>query len=133
MYLTISVIVINSNAFFQSAFLSSLISERFSSLGDFEDCMSVSGVENVLHTNNNTFSKKIVSSQYCLVRAQSPWPYPSEKETFQMKESTNHMVRLAHNWLARRNQINFLNGICVPSVCNTKQLTDLIDECSEKK
>ncbi|KAH9398011.1 hypothetical protein TYRP_019385 [Tyrophagus putrescentiae] len=125
--------VINSNALFQSAFLSSLISERFSSLGDFEDCMSVSGVESVRHTdnnNNNTSPRKIVSAQYCLVRVQSPSlpPYPSEKETFQIKSSPNHMVKLANNWLARRNQINFLSGICVPSVCNTGQLTDLIDE-----
>lgn len=130
--------MINSNALFQSAFLSSLISERFSSLGDFEDCMSVSGVESVRHTdnnNNNTSSGKIVSAQYCLVRVQSPSlpPYPSEKETFQIKSSPNHMVKLANNWLARRNQINFLSGICVPSVCNTGQLTDLIDECNGEK
>lgn len=94
--------------------------------------MSVSGVESVPHTDNNK-SRKSVGAKYCLVRLQTPQkPYPSKGETFQMKGSTNEVMELASEWLAKRNRIHFLSGICVPSACNTEQLTDLIVECNNQ-
>src|SRR5699024_7362185 len=110
--------VINSNSFLSRDFVSSLISEQYSNLGDFDECLEV---------NNEQW---LFRSKYCLVSVNTPilGQFDSANEVIQ-NVSSDYFIELAHNWLDIRNRFPFMHGVCVPSICTSVQLERLIQKC----
>src|SRR5690625_3649926 len=110
--------VINSNSFMSRDFVSSLISEQYSNLGDFDECLEVNK------------EQLLFRSKYCLVSVNTPTlgQVDSANEVMQ-NFSTDYFTELAHNWLTVRNRFPFMHGVCVPSICTSAQLERLIQKC----
>ncbi|KAH9404123.1 hypothetical protein TYRP_014639, partial [Tyrophagus putrescentiae] len=94
---------------------SSLLSESLSSLGDFDQCLSA---KPFLHH----FRPK-----YCLVHVMTP-QFPFEFTFPPSKESTSYLLKLSHQWAVARNRLTMLAGVCLPSVCSSKEIQKLLEK-----
>lgn len=118
--------MINSNRFFTSDPISRLLSEETSSLGDFDDCLTVA---NVPIEGSAPSSKQQFSGMYCLVSVDSPPLSVQVNQTNANQTASDHLQVIARKWLLAENGIQYLQGICAPSLCSSEQLTTLIRKC----
>lgn len=118
--------MINSNGFFTSDPISRLLSEETSSLGDFDDCLTVA---NVPIEGSAPSPKQHFSGMYCLVSVDSPPLSVQVKQTSAKETANDHLQVIARKWLLAENGIQYLQGICAPSLCSSEQLTTLIRKC----
>lgn len=118
--------VINSNAFMSGDFVNSLISERFTSLGDFFTCFSLN--ETPFAATNGSVS---FGGKYCLARLKTPQLgyYSKSVEKSKFVNVTSYFEQITNNWLVIRNRFPFALGICAPSICSSQELNVLIHKC----
>src|SRR5699024_8755555 len=106
-------LVINSNNI-RGDIVSLLISEKYSSLGDFESCLSIEYVASKTFSDATSHFK----GKYCLVSVQVPELNHSEPIVV---NSSKYLAMLGREWLQMRNRNMLLQSICVPSLCNADQ------------
>lgn len=119
--------MINANTFSTNGFVNGLISDRYTSLGDFLGCISE---ENVTSTTAN--GEKInFSGKYCLASLTTPklGYFSREVQADKFRNLTNYLENAASNWLVLRNRFPMALGLCAPSVCSPQELTTLISKC----
>lgn len=116
-------VVLHSNSFLHAPpVTSSLIDESLSSLGNFDQCLSIDTFE----TRTSKFP--IIKPKYCLVHLltpslpyELPFPAPSKSE--------DYFLNLAHRWAKGRNRLTMLAGICLPASCSSKKIQFLLEKC----
>lgn len=130
-FLTISFLtnflVINANTFSTNGFINGLISDRYTSLGDFLGCISEANVSALTTNGEISFAGK-----YCMASLNTPklGYYSRDVQAAKFGNLTNYLEDAASNWLVLRNRYPMAMGICVPSVCSPQELTTLIDKCA---
>lgn len=119
--------MINANTFSTNGFINGLISDRYTSLGDFLGCISEDNV-----TSTTASGEKIsFSGKYCLASVTTPklGYYSRDVQAAKFSNLSNYLEDAASNWLVLRNRYPMALGICAPSVCSPQELTTLIGKC----
>lgn len=101
---------------------SSLISESFSSLGDFDACLSLGKLP-----GQSVGSPNFYKGKYCLVHLITPQISLSVPRLSDPDLSENYLQHLSEKWVRMGNRLSNVNGICIPSLCSAKEITDLIE------
>ena len=113
--------VLDANGHFPSG----LMSGTLTSLGDYDQCLSVEDIE------------YNIRGQYCLLKAKSELPPKKKVITFKDRFLTLNGTELHNTWIDKhlvKNLYNFYyfsvtNGICVPSACSQSDLVGLAQQC----
>ena len=113
--------MLDSNGHFPSGMMSGTLS----SLGDYDQCLSVET------------SDQSIRGQYCLLKIKSDLPEKKGIITFKDRYINLNGTDLQNTWIESyvvKNLYNFyyfsiMNGICVPSVCARDDLVTLAKQC----
>lgn len=119
--------MINANTFYTNGFVNGLISDRYTSLGDFLGCISEDNITSTT-ANGETIS---FSGKYCLASLTTPklGYYTRDVQAAKFSNLTNYLEDAASNWLNLRNRFPNALGVCAPSVCSQEELTTFIGKC----
>lgn len=101
---------------------SSLISEKFSSLGDFDQCLSLRNLPS--HSVNCSHYYK---GKYCLVHLTTPQIDPTAPTVTNPILPEYYLQQLSLKWTRMDNRIINVNGICIPSICTAREINHLIE------
>jgi len=119
--------VIYSNSFLTySDFMDNFIREKYTSLGDFDTCLSVQ--------KGQKPDNGAIDAQYCLLTFKSPSQFNKSEllsDSGAKAGGTSLFFRKAlKRWIQFSNRLSTVQGICVPAKCSTKQLDLLMSKGS---
>ena len=100
--------VINANS--HLSFLNNLATEKYSNLGDFDQCLSIANQANLKH---------------CLAKFTIPKVNKTTIEQ-QLNSTANYGNKFIQDWSKYYNRFPYVQGLCVFEVCTEQQIEQLI-------
>ena len=137
--------VINSNGLITTTnqLLANLASDQYISLGHFDQCLSVSGYNNI---ENTSFRGK-----YCLAILSPPSKFSLKSFLYydgkfvvdsnrpnvtkannydNNNNAENYLNETVRNWLMAGHRMPMVLPMCAPSLCTAQQLNTLLNQCN---